>query len=351
MTTDRYAGCMLGGAVGDALGAPVEFWALRQIREKFGAQGIRDFVPAYGKLGAITDDTQMALFTAEGLLRAESRKRRGGAADYVAEVHQAYLRWLLTQRDTSHHKSFPAATKIENLGWLYRIRELRCSRAPGNTCITSLRGDRVGAPDRPVNFSKGCGGLMRIAPVGLFFDDAQKAFDMGCGIAAITHGHPSGYLSAGAFATMIRLVLDGNSLAAAIESAMSLLKTRRLHQECLKALEHAASSAFGSEPTADSVELHGAGWVAEEALAIAIYCALAADGDFETGVALAVNHSGDSDSTGAIAGNLLGAALGAGSIPPRWLDTVELRSVIESVADDLHVKYREGEEWHKRYPV
>jgi ADP-ribosylglycohydrolase len=64
-----------------------------------------------------------------------------------------------------------------------------------------------------------------------------------------------------------------------------------------------------------------------------------------------VNHSGDSDSTGAIAGNLLGAALGAGSIPPRWLDTVELRSVIESVADDLHVKYREGEEWHKRYPV
>jgi ADP-ribosylglycohydrolase len=342
---------MLGGAVGDALGAPLEFWGLREIREKFGAQGIRDFVPAYGKLGAITDDTQMALFTAEGLLRAESQKRRSGTADYVTEVHQAYLRWLLTQRDTSHHKTFPAATKIENLGWLYRIRELRCSRAPGNTCIAALRGDRAGTPDRPVNFSKGCGGLMRIAPVGLFFDDAQKAFDMGCGIAAITHGHPSGYLSAGAFAAMIRLAMDGNSLAAAVESAISLLKTRRLHQECLKALEHAASSAFGSEPTAESVELLGAGWVAEEALAIAIYCALSADGNFEKGVALAVNHSGDSDSTGAIAGNLLGTALGAGSIPPRWLDTVELRSVIESVADDLHVKYREGEEWHKRYPV
>jgi ADP-ribosylglycohydrolase len=341
---------MLGGAVGDALGAPVEFWPIREIREKFGTLGIRDFFPAYGKRGAITDDTQMALFTAEGLLRAESQKRRGGPVDYVGGVHQAYLRWLLTQRDTSHHKDFPAATKIENLGWLYRTRELRCNRAPGNTCITPLRSNKVGAPDRPINFSKGCGGLMRIAPVGLFFDDAQTAFDMGCAIAAITHGHPTGYLSAGAFAAMIRLVLEGNSLAASVETAMSLLKRKRLHQECLEALERAASSAFGSEPTAESVELLGAGWVAEEALAIALYCALAAEGDFEKGIVLAVNHGGDSDSTGSIAGNLLGTALGVESIPARWLETIELQSVIESISDDLRSKYREGEEWLRKYP-
>lgn len=63
---DRYQGCLLGGAVGDALGAPLEFMRRSEILQAFGPKGITDLVPAYGKLGAITDDTQMTLFTAEG---------------------------------------------------------------------------------------------------------------------------------------------------------------------------------------------------------------------------------------------------------------------------------------------
>ena len=66
---ERFLGCLLAGAAGDALGAPVEFDSLARIREKYGPQGIRDFAPAYGKLGAITDDTQMTLFTAEAMIR------------------------------------------------------------------------------------------------------------------------------------------------------------------------------------------------------------------------------------------------------------------------------------------
>ena len=66
---DLYRGCLLGGAVGDALGAPVEFMSRAQIVRAFGPHGIEDYAPAFGKLGTITDDTQMTLFTAEGLMR------------------------------------------------------------------------------------------------------------------------------------------------------------------------------------------------------------------------------------------------------------------------------------------
>jgi ADP-ribosyl-[dinitrogen reductase] hydrolase len=65
--SDHIAGCLLGRAVGDALGAPIEFLRLSEIRERFGLAGLTDYAPAYGKLGAITDDTQMTLFTAERL--------------------------------------------------------------------------------------------------------------------------------------------------------------------------------------------------------------------------------------------------------------------------------------------
>ena len=74
-TRDRVRGCLLGGAVGDALGAPVEFMERSEIVARFGEQGIRDYAPAYGRLGAITDDTQMSLFTAEGMLRGWVRYR------------------------------------------------------------------------------------------------------------------------------------------------------------------------------------------------------------------------------------------------------------------------------------
>ncbi len=95
----RYRGCLLGGAVGDALGASVEFLSLGEIRARFGAAGIRDYAPAYGRIGAITDDTQMTLFTAEGLLRAHNRGTQKGIVHTPTVVHHAYLRWLETQSE------------------------------------------------------------------------------------------------------------------------------------------------------------------------------------------------------------------------------------------------------------
>jgi len=92
----RIKACLLGGAIGDALGAPVEFDDLAKIRARFGPEGVTDFVPAYGREGAITDDTQMTLFTAEGVLRAHVRGVERGICHPPSVIHHAYLRWLLT---------------------------------------------------------------------------------------------------------------------------------------------------------------------------------------------------------------------------------------------------------------
>ncbi len=171
----RYRGCLLGGAVGDALGASVEFLSLSEIRARFGAAGLRDYAPAYGRIGAITDDTQMTLFTAEGLLRAHNRGIQKGIVHTPTVVYHAYLRWLETQGETPAYP-FPDVRG----GWLLGLPELFSRRAPGNTCLASLRGGQVGAVGQPINASKGCGGVMRAAPVGLAFPASPvEAFALG----------------------------------------------------------------------------------------------------------------------------------------------------------------------------
>ncbi|HTS02622.1 MAG TPA: ADP-ribosylglycohydrolase family protein [Thermoanaerobaculia bacterium] len=347
---ERAAGCLLGGAVGDALGAPVEFLRLSEIRERFGPGGLTDFAEAYGQVGAITDDTQMTLFTAEGLLRAVCRERHTETCDRPAVLHGAYLRWLKTQGFASEAESFHASTKDDGNGWLLGVKELHARRGPGTTCLSALMAPRLGRVAGPaVNDSKGCGGVMRAAPAGILGESVEGAFELGCETAAITHGHPTGWLAGGALAAIVRALLDGRSLRESVREALRMLETDARSSECRDALAAAASLAGRGRPTAEKLSTLGDGWVAEEALAIGVYAALVA-GTFRDGVVLAVNHGGDSDSTGAIAGNILGAALGRDAIPFMWLARLELREVIEQVAEDLVTRYEDGDAWWKRYP-
>lgn len=335
---DRCRGCLLAGAAGDALGAAVEFMTLRQIRERFGADGLTDFAEAYGRIGAITDDTQMTLFTAEGVLRAWVRWLSRGIIHVPNVVARAYVRWLRTQQITA-----PSA-QAGGDGWLVAQPELYALRAPGATCLDALRAFADGGGLNADNDSKGCGGVMRVAPIGLLWAATRQppttaytgasAFRVGVEVAAITHGHPSGQLPAGLLASIIRDILDGSSLREATERALVTLTDIDGHEETLRILRRAVDLADASpDPHAIPAEL-GLGWVAEEALAIAVYAALVAP-DLERGIVLAVNHDGDSDSTGAIAGNLLGAVHGTSAIPAHWLARLELREVIEQLADDL----------------
>jgi ADP-ribosylglycohydrolase len=388
----RFRGCLLGGALGDALGAGIEFLSLREIRRRHGTAGVTGLVPAYGRLGAITDDTQMTMFTAEGLIRAWVRCGSAGAGHPPAQVWHAYLRWLHTQggraRSAAEEERSGNTQGVDELqsfsdhhcfpdGWLVRERFLRARRAPGNTCLEALRSGRMGSVEHPINGSKGCGGVMRAAPAGLVDGarcgdrfraadgDVEEIFDLAADCAAITHGHPSGYLPAGVVAATIHGILRGLDLDAAVAAAGEILRRRPRHQETLAAVESARALARAGIPSAERLETLGRGFVGEEALALALACALAFRDEPRRALLAAVNHSGDSDSTGSICGQLLGALHGEPALPGEWLAELEGREAVERLADDLHdevlgLRPDAGdldrppapgwEEWSARYP-
>ncbi len=354
---DRIRGCLFGGAVGDALGYPVEFMSLAEIREKYGKRGVEDYSEMNGHYGLISDDTQMTLFTAEGLMRAAARERERGMCDTVAVVDHAYARWLRTQGEVpGRWTNTDMGPEVD--GWLARVPQLQARRAPGTTCLAAMRAPNAGSVERPLNDRKGCGGVMRVSPVGLVGVPATALdrFKLAADLAALTHGHPTGYLAAGALAVIIDAIVNGNSsISRAVEMACVRLAEERGHEETLRALEAALELAMnGGRPTAELVETLGEGWVAEEALAIGVYCALVAE-DFEHGVLLAVNHSGDSDSTGQIAGAILGAALGADEIHGCWRSNLEIYDELNQVAADWHALMVKVNPWPKsadeRYPA
>jgi len=270
----RFKGCLLGGALGDALGAPVEFHSLAQIHAEFGSNGVDHFIPAYGRIGAITDDTQMTLFTAEGLVRAQVRLSERGITTHAGCVANAYQRWLLTQGDAPRQPD-----RMIESGWLFTQRQLHARRAPGNTCLSALHSLRDGEPSVAENNSKGCGGVMRVAPVGLFashWPDVKQCFELACEVCALTHGHPTGQLSGGVLAVMVMQLALGNPLEAALQTALEELRRHPDHEETLAGLEHAQRLAADPGEAHVDIERLGGGWIAEEALAISVYCALVA---------------------------------------------------------------------------
>ncbi|HDS1132000.1 TPA: ADP-ribosylglycohydrolase family protein [Stenotrophomonas maltophilia] len=355
-TQGRFLGCLLGGAVGDALGAPVEFMTRAEILRRFGPNGITQYAPAYGGLGTITDDTQMTLFTAEGLIRGWVCGCFKGVTTYSVVTAHAYLRWLQTQGERPRCDIDFGA---DESGWLFQQRQLHSRRAPGNTCLSALRAmNSLGEPAR--NDSKGCGGVMRVAPVGLFawrlrqYEAPQATFRLGTELAALTHGHPTGALTGRVLAVLILALTDGASLRDALAASKLLLRTEPSHEETRRAIELAEELADSGLTNEEAITRLGQGWIAEEALAISIYCALVAR-DFKHGVILAVNHDGDSDSTGSIVGNLLGAMHGVKAIPVEWLAPLELRDVITELAEDLYAfkdweigEYSDNEDLNQR---
>lgn len=332
---DKYRGCLIGGAVGDALGYAVEFLRWRDIQKRYGVNGIQAYdldVEAGGAI--ISDDTQMTLFTAVGMLISTVQGKSEQMADYI---HKAYMDWYYCQR-------YPRIMPPNNISWISNLPEMHAHRAPGNTCMSALRSKKKGTIETPINNSKGCGGVMRVAPIGLYFDYQDgTASRMGAEAAALTHGHELGYIPAAALTHLISLVSRDEHITLRNAVLMmrrswqidSLFKTDEYRQSFNQLIDAALGLSLTAEDDVAAIGQLGEGWVGDEALAIALYCALKYENNSEKAVIASVNHSGDSDSTGAITGNILGAYLGLERIPKRFLEHLELRNIILEVADDL----------------
>lgn len=324
----RVLGCILGGAVGDAFGYAIEFEHWDAIRRQHGSRGLREPVLQRGKL-VVSDDTQMSLFTLEAMaltlpgqlppLFGETLMR-----PFESACRHAYLRWGTTQGIHSSFKDTDRAT-------LHFSPTMRQLRAPGNTCLSAVRVGAVGTFMRPINQSKGCGAVMRTAPIGLIEGATPElAMALGDAAGALTHGHIDGWLPGGALSAMVRLIAQGEEIVSAACHALQLLAGHP-HFDCNAVrnsgtvrLLKVALKLLGTTPTHTEIFTQlGEGWTGDEALAIGVYAACAA-GSFENAVRLAANHDGDSDSTASIAGQLYGARHGIMALPHAWIRRLDV---------------------------
>ncbi|GAA1749979.1 ADP-ribosylglycohydrolase family protein [Luedemannella helvata] len=314
----RASGSLFGLAYGDALGKPTEFLDLVEIERRYGPGGPRELA---GDPALVTDDTQMALAVADGLLAAGS-----WAPDVVEPLwRSAFIAW---------------AHSPDN------------DRAPGMTCLRAVAALEDGHrwQHATVPGSKGCGANMRVTPVGLLRDiDDDTLAGLAQLQAGMTHGHPTALAASELTAYAVRVLRDGAALA----DVPALLRERAEGQrgvyraewlgdlwerpgastpddyigrgwaECLAVLDRLDAALAAPDRSADPCLATGEGWIAEEALATALHCALLYPDDPVAALGRAAASSGDSDSIAALAGAFLGAAHGMAVWPAGWDTRIE----------------------------
>lgn len=298
---EKFKKILIAGALGDALGYEIEFDDWEKITRTYGKEGIT--IENYSKYPwVISDDTQMTLFCLQQIFPyMNAQKELASFTSYkefirqiISDIHLGYQDWMKTQSSAHNYKT--------ELGSYLALQK---RQAPGVTCLTALSKNLIGTIENPINDSKGCGGIMRVAPISFLSYSTEIIYDLGARQAAITHGHPLGYLSSGFFAGLIKELLNGSSWNQAYEKNKLITQKYTRGNELLEYLEKidyylAKPEILKNEKLANVI---GQGWIGEEALGVAIYC-VQKEKDFKKAVQLGVNHQGDSDSTGSLVAQL-----------------------------------------------
>jgi len=382
---DCIRGSLMAGAVGDALGYEVEFMSRSSILSRFGENGITKFALDRKGKALISDDTQMTLFTANGMLMGLTRGYMRGIGGRPEQyVDMAYLDWYYTQTGRKREMLIDDWHPT----WLRDLPEMAQLRAPGGTCLNAC--ESLFRHEEVRNNSKGCGGIMRVAPMALL--DAGYASRNGNGysieelaeaggeIAAVTHKHPLGFLPASLLTVLLYKIVPMSPKQVAEEIDGIVADTVNIldriykgkyesDKRYLKELtQKAVQLAHSDTSDADAIRQLGEGWVAEETWAIALYSAIRHIDSVEDAIIASVNHDGDSDSTGSVCGNIMGAIYGYEHIKERNIfcpegkqleETLELSEIILAIADDLStgciiseydpLDTPEKQQWYERY--
>lgn len=305
---DRFLGCMYGLAIGDALGFPVEFFDLEEIKRQRGSQGVQDFEPYCGlKAGTYTDDTEMSLAVARGLLKTQDVK----ATEIVIEdICKEFIEWG---------------------------KNCNLCRSPGKTCLRGVENlvKGVSWQKSGIKDMKGCGAAMRSAPIGLVYhNDLAGLVKITDAVSRATHAHPTGIAAGIGTAGLVYLALDSCKLEDIADRICEITKSADEKGEFKEKIKQIKE--VWNLPTEDAIKRLGEGWVGEEAVAIALYCFLKSPNDYRKTVLRAVNISGDSDSVGCIAGAISGAYNGINGIPEEWVENIEDSELIGKLAKELY---------------
>ena len=321
---ERFRGCILGLAIGDALGHPTEFVpTVQAIRDRWGERGVTTFEATWRHPpGTFSDDTQMSIASARALIRAG----HAGTDGLMTTLASEFVAW---------------SRSAEN------------NRSPGAACMAGCGALATGASWRAAGVadSKGCGAAMRAAPFGLYFAaDDDALVRAAAAQSALTHRHPTGIASSVAAAAAVASALQSDDLTGLLASVRR--SVQRVDEAVLVAVgcEPALARSIGNAEmlasldrveqtlgleTDDVCSLLGGAWVGEEAVATALWCVLRAEGDFGAAVLKGANSSGDSDSIACIAGAIAGAAWGVSAIPSSWVRDVEKMTLLDGLAAAL----------------
>lgn len=336
VSKDYFRGCLLGGAIGDALGYPVNFLSLDEIMLTYGELGVQNPVKdeITGK-ALISDDSQLTIFTVDGLLWADSRIKKKGIYAYIPCLFYAYQKWYYTQTGNFADRDYEFLKKGEVFDW----EELFARRTPDEATLEALKVSicsKYGTLKNSINDCRSYGAAARSAPIGMYFyNDPKRAFQIGCEGSAITHGHADGFLPAGFIACLMAHIFRGERLEDAVSEALAMLKRHKNSEAVYEIIDKAVLLARSDADSYKSILELGEGWTGDEAAAIAIYCALKYQDSFENAIRLAVNHNGNSSGPAAICGNILGGYLGSLELPFTWTVDVELSALMVNGADKL----------------
>ena len=333
-----YRGCLLGLAVGDAMGYTVDGSTWPQIQADYGPNGLLgyDLVNGYAD---VTSYTQLAAFSCNGMLLGLTRgQMKGTMAPFVRYIDLAVREWAEGQR----YRVNPGRTHC----WAGQVRELCARRCMDTLMLDTLSRKRLGSLEEPANHFCSPGGLTTAVPVGLFSAlgrvPREEADRLGAEAVALTHGNPSAFISGAVVTHLIgSLILDpAEPLEPKVQAAIDAVQARfgREYPQTVEIWEllRLAMTLAHSENVSQVEAMEQLRCrTAAEALAGAVYACLSSHGDFDAAMITAVNHSGCSAAVGALAGAMLGTALGEEALPEFYLECLQPAEHLRTLADDL----------------
>jgi len=313
---------LLGLAVGDALGVPVEFIG-REARHRDPVVAMRGYGTHHQPPGTWSDDSSLTFCLAETLARPGGRTT---APDLIDFGHRA-INWLDNGYWTAYGEIFDVGNATRAA-----IQNLRAGVAP------TKAGPRS-------EFDNGNGALMRILPL-VFHEtwqdenlDLNAAWQLTEAVTSVTHGHARSTLGCFIYLLVAHYLVKGKSATVAYKQAVAAANTW-LHTQAKAAPFYEwpkyGQLLDGSLPALPEAEIKSSGYVMHT-LEAALWCLLTHD-TYRATVLAAVNLGGDTDTTGAVAGGLAGLAYGEAAIPAEWLDVLARRADIEDLAARLAVR-------------
>lgn len=347
-------GCLLGLAVGDAMGHTVDRKNLEEICADYGPNGLLgyDLVNGYAD---VTSYTQIAAFSANGLLMGLTRgQMQGRQAPLVRYIALALREWSRSQHYCQQER---------NYCWLSGVPEMKRKFCMDNRMLDALSRETLGSLDEPQYRSNHPGSLTTVIPIALLQQDlelTQTDTDrLGAEAVALTHGEPEAYLSGAALTHLMCLLLQEPDapIAELVHQTIDAVGLQfsqggKLWELLQLALTLAVSPNVTAMEAMETLSCR----TAAEVLAGAVYTVATCNRDFDTAMITAVNHSGRSSAVGAIAGAMLGAILGDEALPEFYLESLEAAAPLTELADDMAAGFSEmvgkslfDMDWDRKY--